>query len=273
MSNCHPARVSAVERLSPNMVRITLEPVGGWLWTSECVGDEKVDLAFPRPGQTEAELDFFNQESYGSADLDYSAEPPWRHYTVRRVLEGGSGIVVDFVLHEGGVAAGWAARAEPGHVLGVFGAGEPSRSHYRPLPLDTWRLLVADATGLPGLGRILEELEPGARAHAVIEVQTEADRQEIATAGEVTYTWIFGSGLGLAPSRLTETVAALEFPEGEVFAWVACEAATSRAIRSHLRRDRGLARTTHSAIGYWSAGDAGHVTGIDREDDGPAAAA
>ena len=265
MSNCHPARVIAVERLSPNMARVTLAPVGDWTWVTDGIGDERIDLAFPRVGETEASLAFFNQENYGSAELDYSVEPPWRHYTVRQVRAGGAEFDIDFVLHEGGHASDWALRAEPGHVLGVFGAGEPTRSHYRDASAVDWQLLVADATGLPGLGRIVEELQPGQRAHAIVEVISDEDRQEFETRGELTIEWLAGSGMGLSPSRLADAVRALEFPEGTPYVWVACEAATSRAIRSHLRRDRGLARDTHSAIGYWSAGKTGHVTGINAE--------
>lgn len=265
MSNCHPARVTAVTRLSPNLARITLAPIGDWLWTTEGGGDERVDLAFPLAGHSEAILDFFNQENYGSDELNYGEEPPWRHYTVRQVRDGGASFDIDFVLHEGGHASDWALRAEPGHVLGVFGAGESSRSHYRIGAESDWQLLVADATGLPGLGRIVEGLAPGQRAHAIVEIVEEGDRQEFETRGELTIEWLVGSGMGLGPSGLLDAVTGLEFLPGTPYVWVACEGSTSRAIRSHLRRERGLARDTHNAIGYWSQGDTGHVTGMNAE--------
>ena len=265
MSNCHPARVTAAARLSPSMLRVTLRAEGGWRLATEGRGDERIDLAFPRAGRAEAELAFFNQAAYGSEQLDYSEEPPWRHYTVRAVRDGGAELDIDFVLHEGGHASAWAERAEPGHLLGVFGGDQPSRAHFREAAGADWLLLVADATGLPGLGRIAEELAPGQRAHAIVEVPEPADRQEFATAGELTIDWLVGSGLGLAPSGLAAAVARLEFPAGTPYAWVACEAATSREIRRHLRRERGLARDTHSVIGYWSAGERGHVRGINAD--------
>lgn len=159
-------------------------------------------------------------------------------------------------------------RAEPGHLLGVFWS-DSSRSHYQAPAGPRWQLLVADATGLPGLGRIVEELREGDVAQAIIEVETEEDRQEFVTRGDVTYTWLVGSGLGKAPSALFEAVERVEFPESEsadVYAWVACESATSRRIRKHLREVRGIARDKHNVVGYWREGADGHVSGMNSEE-------
>lgn len=266
MSFCHEVLVTAVTRITPHMIRVQVAPIGDWRWTTEGHGDERVDIAFPLPGETVADVAFFNQEGYGSGGVDLGAEPPWRHYTVRKVHDGGTRIDFDFVVHEGGLASGWAERAEPGHILGVFDPGH-ARSYYEPeRPYDT-QLLVADATGLPGLGRIIEELPAGVRAVAVIEVPTPEDRQEFTTAADVEYTWLYGSGLGLAPSALLPAVEALVLPtEGTLYAWVACESATSRALRRHLRTVRGLARADHHVVGYWRAGAEGHVPGINAEE-------
>ena len=42
------------------MIRITLEAVGDWRWHVNGIGDERVDIAIPRPGETSAELETFN---------------------------------------------------------------------------------------------------------------------------------------------------------------------------------------------------------------------
>ncbi|UCR89850.1 siderophore-interacting protein [Mycetocola spongiae] len=266
MSFCESARVVSVETITPHMIRIGMEPIGGWTWNTDGWGDERVDVAFPVPGETIADVAYFNQEGYGEGVLG-GTEPPWRHYTVRRVENEGRLVFIDFVVHEGGLASDWASRAEPGHILGLFAEG-PARAHYRREQVRDWQLLVADATGLPGLGRIVEGLAPGERAHAIIEVQTPEDRQTLVTQGDVEYTWLYGSGLGTSPSALAEAVAALpEFPEGDIYAWVACEASASRAIRKHLRRERGMSRDSHNAIGYWSDGNTGHVHGINRDEE------
>ncbi|MGG7509995.1 siderophore-interacting protein [Plantibacter sp. YIM 135249] len=276
MAFCEPARVVSARRLTPNMVRVQLEAVGDWRWFDDGRGDERIDLAFPFPGESVARIEYFNRPEYGRADdhdehehNDHSHDhgddhepdpedsPPWRHYTVRSVADAGRSFTIDFVVHEGGLAAEWAMRAEPGHVLGVFVSGDSSSYYDAPSDAE-WQLLVADATGLPGLGRIIEELPSGARVHAIVEVSTAADEQTFETVGDVQITWLHGSGLGLAPSALLSAVEALELPETPGYAWVACEAAVSRSIRRHLRTVRGLPRNRHHAIGYWTAGHTGH---------------
>ena len=153
MSFCEPARIVTVTSLTPHMRRISIEAEGDWHWPTGGQGDERIDIAFPKPGETEADYDYFNNPDYGKADL--GTEPPWRHYTVRKVHDGGRRLDIDFVVHPGGIAADWALRAEPGHLLGVFWS-DSSRSHYQAPAGPRWQLLVADATGLPGLGRIVE---------------------------------------------------------------------------------------------------------------------
>jgi len=254
MAFCEPAEVVRTTRLTPSMIRVRLRTIGEWRWHADGRGDERVDLAFPRPGDSTADVSFFNDREYGHSST--GEEPPWRHYTVRAVHDGGRELDVDFVVHDGGLASGWAERAAPGHVLGVFHGGS-SRAYYSPPADARWQLLVADATGLPGLARIVEELPDGAEAHAVVEVPSEADRQEIATRGRVTWTWIVGPG-GLA-SELPSAIEGLELPDGPGYAWVACETAAARRLRKHVRDVRGLARDRHRAVGYWTAGTVGHV--------------
>lgn len=256
---CAPARVIETTRITPNMMRIRFAAVGGWRWHVHGRGDERIDIAIPEAGKNEAELAVFNLPEYGRGWT--GVEPPWRHYTLRDVHEGGEELIIDFVMHEGGLASSWAERAEPGHIIGVFGAGtrdEPS-SYYAAPEDAAVQLLVADSTGLPGLGRILEQLPEGAKALAIAEVPSEADIQEIETRGDVEMIWLTGSGNGLAPSRLADEVAKFEDPGVAWYAWVACEAATSRAIRKDLRSRLGLARDRHHAIGYWTQDKAGNM--------------
>lgn len=280
MAFCEPARVVSARRLTPNMIRVELEAIGGWRWPTDGHGDERIDIAFPFPGEHVAQIEYFNRADYGRSSehaehdendahdghdhehddddhADAADAPPWRHYTVRKVADRGRRLDIDFVVHDGGVASGWAERAQTGDVLGVFYSGDTS-SYYNAPSDAALQLLVADATGLPGLGRIIEGLRPGAQVHAVIEVASALDEQHFETAGNVSYTWLHGSGLGTSPSALATAVEGLELAQSPGYAWIACEAAESRAIRRHLRAVRGMARNSHHAIGYWTAGHVGH---------------
>ncbi|SJN11953.1 Iron-chelator utilization protein [Leucobacter sp. 7(1)] len=255
MAFCEPAEVVWVTRISPSVIRVRLRAVGPWRWFTDGRGDERIDLAFPRPGEVAADVSYFNDQHAGITRQDSS--PPWRHYTTRKVHGDGAEFDVDFVMHDGGVAARWARSAEPGNVLGVFRGAAASRA-YHAAPVDTqWQLLVADATGLPGLARIVEELPEGMVVHAVVEVPAEADCQEIASRGKVTWTWV--TDAGGAASALPDTVERLSLPDGPGYSWVACEAAVARRVRDILRGVHAQPRSRHRAIGYWTAGVAGHV--------------
>nr|WP_256985116.1 siderophore-interacting protein [Rhodococcus sp. 06-1059B-a] len=96
-----------------------------------------------------------------------------RSYTVRRFDPAGPHLDIDFVVHDGGVAAQWAVRAQPGDRIRV---SEP-HGWYRP-PIDTeWQLLVADMTGLPALARAVEQLPRGGTAHVIASVPSREDEQ------------------------------------------------------------------------------------------------
>ncbi|NEB66757.1 siderophore-interacting protein, partial [Streptomyces fulvissimus] len=55
-------------------------------------------------------------------------------------------------------------------------------------------------------------------------------------------------------SLLTEAVRSLEFPEGEVHAFVHGEAGFVKELRRHLRMERGITRDQLSISGYWRLG-------------------
>ncbi|MET1020102.1 MAG: siderophore-interacting protein, partial [Microterricola sp.] len=255
MAFCEAARVIDARYLTPNMIRIRVEAIGEWRWPVTGIGDEKIDIAFPLVGETVTDVAYFNRADYGRSQS--GSEPPWRHYTVRAVHDGGATLDLDFVVHEGGHASAWAARARPGHVLGVFTVDE-SRSYYGPPAGAGRQLLVADSTGLPGLGRIGEGLPRGSVAHAFVEVPTVADKQSLASDAELSVTWLVGSGNGRSRSALPEAVEAWVSPTELDYAWVACEAAASRRIRRHLRTIHQLGRRSHIAVGYWTDGHTGH---------------
>ena len=256
MQFCEPARVIDAQYLTSNMIRIRLEILGDWRWPTHGIGDDKIDLAFPRAGETKADVEYFNRDDYGSgAPTD---EPPWRHYTVRRVHDGGAVLDIDFVVHEGGFASEWAARAEPGHVLGVFST-RPTPRLFR----STRQHAAAAARGrCDGASRTRGASSRGCRPEPR---HTRSSRcrprmtiSEYETAAEVTIDWLIGTGLGRSRSALPEAVEAWSAPSELDYAWVACESAASRRIRRHLRAGLGLDRRSHIAVGYWTDGHIGH---------------
>ncbi|MGA9872558.1 MAG: siderophore-interacting protein [Rhodococcus sp. (in: high G+C Gram-positive bacteria)] len=240
------AEVAAVEQLTKHMVRVTFggdddvahyQPLGA--------PDECITIFFPRDGEnrppamTEVDGVWWY---HGVDDV-----PEGRNYTVRR-HEGGQ-LVVDFVAHEGGVAASWALRATVGQVVGFT----RPRSWYAVPRTADWQLLVADMTGLPALGRIVEQLPAGAKAHVIGEVLERSDIQQFETAGDVTYDWRIGSGNGDCASVLDDAVKNFPIPDGEGYVWFAGEASCSRSVRKFVRKTLGFPTRQFEIIGYWRA--------------------
>jgi NADPH-dependent ferric siderophore reductase len=189
---------------------------------------------------------------YGSyLALPEQVRPIMRTYTVRGRDPHSGRIDVEFILHgDSGPASAWATAARPGDLLGIIAAGaDDDGAQARPYsPGDAdWQLLVGDATALPAIASILEQLPAGACARVFVEVPSAQDVRELNGPGDVQVTWLTGT----AP---VEAVRAAELPGGVPYAWVAGEAAMVRAVRRHLVTDRGFDARAHYFGGYWRAG-------------------
>jgi len=242
-SDYYRADVHEVVALTPNMIRIVFGGDDLRRFVSSGDPDERLVVVLPRAGEREAPVPV--RQDDGTLDYPADNEPEMRSYTVRRV--GSGELVIDFVRHEGGAAATWAIQARPGDVVYLSPAG----GWYKPPADTTWQLLMADMTALPALGRILEELPAEQRAVVLAEVTEPSDSQQIDSPADTTYTWLSGSGNGHGPSRLLRALQELELPEGPGSIWFAGEAAESRAVRKHVRRELGWPTDRFTIIGYW----------------------
>ncbi|MGI3782417.1 MAG: siderophore-interacting protein [Janthinobacterium lividum] len=242
----HRAEVLATRPITPHLVRVELGGDGLRTWEPTGVPDERLVVVLPVPGSRVAARPVTMPD--GTQDYpDPDDQPPMRSYTVRS-WDGDAGrMAIELVVHEGGVASTWARTARPGDVVYVTEA----MGWYRPPADATWQLLVADLAGLPALARAVEQLPAGTRAHTLVEVPTEADRLEIVSAADVTWTWLVGSGNDAGPSRLADAVAGYATPDGPGYVWFAAEASASRAVRKHLRQERGLPVASCTLLGYW----------------------
>jgi NADPH-dependent ferric siderophore reductase len=121
-----------------------------------------------------------------------------------------------------------------------------------------WLLLAGDETALPAITRILAAAPPSTRGVALVEVADAAEEQPLPAPEGMAVRWLHRDGTPPGEGTLlADAVAALERPEGEdLFAWVAAESATVRAVRADLRGRWGLSRAQHHAIGYWRRGRA-----------------
>ncbi|MEU9624513.1 siderophore-interacting protein [Streptomyces sp. NPDC048155] len=162
----HRAVVARVRPLTTTMTRATFH--GGDLaaFTSTGVGDEYVRLFLPHgPDRADVSLPE-TTDNGGWQTPEGRPVAPMRTYTIRSVRPEAGEIDIDFVLHDHGVASGWAAAACPGDVIGLC---SPTALYSPPADL-AWQVLIADLTGLPAVARLLEETPDRVRTRAVVEV-------------------------------------------------------------------------------------------------------
>jgi NADPH-dependent ferric siderophore reductase len=245
INRIHRLQVQRARRLTPGMVRIDF--TGDFTgFVSTGVGDEYVRLFLPGAGQTEPTLPIPTDDGYWKFPEGAPASPV-RCYTVRAWDPDTGRLTIDFVVHEGGVAAAWALRAGPGDVVAI----NTPRGLYEPAEGIVWRLLVADATGLPAALRLAEQALPDVRTRVVLEVAGPDDRQDIDRPGNTELQWVHG-GNGHGPSRLADIVRSAELPDGPGYVWVAGEARSTRAVRRYLRHELRLPASAYKIVGYWT---------------------
>ncbi|MBE1458614.1 NADPH-dependent ferric siderophore reductase [Nocardiopsis terrae] len=243
----HTGRVESVEQLTPHMIRVVLGGEGLSEFATGGAADSYVKLLFPPPGPNDPES--FDLDAV-RAERPRSEWPVTRTYTVRSWDPGTRELTIDFVHHgEVGLAGVWAAGAEPGDRLRLLGPG----GGYAPDPEADWHLLAGDETALPAIAAALEQLPEGRPAHVFVEVEDAREEQPLAAAEGVRVHWLHRDG-GVPGARLVPAVRALEFPSGDVQAFVHGEAGFVRDLRRLLRVELALPKERLSVSGYWRLG-------------------
>ncbi|MER5338236.1 siderophore-interacting protein [Micromonospora sp. NPDC002717] len=241
------ARVLRTERPTPHLIRLVL---GGEELTGLPVGeftDHYIKIVFPVPG-----VDHPSPMDLAAIRRDLPREqwPRLRAYTVRAWDALAGELTVDVVHHgDEGLAGPWAAALRPGDPVHFVGPG----GAYAPSPDADWHLLVGDESALPAIAAALERLPAGAPAVAFVEVADPAEEQRLASPGAVRLTWLHRGGRPVGEA-LVAAVRDLEFPPGDVHAFVHGETTFVKELRRLLRVERGVPRDRLSISGYWRRG-------------------
>ncbi|MBB2200516.1 siderophore-interacting protein [Gluconacetobacter tumulisoli] len=250
----HPLRlrhvqVARVEQLSPRMRRIVFTGPTLEGFTS-AAADDHVKLFFPPPG---TDRPILPDPGAGPGAAGDGPPPVSRDYTPRRFDPATGELSVEFVLHGDGPATTWAAQARPGQWLGV---GGPRGSVLIPDDYAAY-LLIGDETALPAIARRLEELPPGTRVTALIEVADSHEERRLPTAADATIVWLHRNGTPAGQSPvLDEALRRLPLPTRDIHVWIGAEIETARRLRAHLMADEALDRRQIRAAGYWRRGAA-----------------
>jgi NADPH-dependent ferric siderophore reductase len=256
MTNDRPARrgpqstrgrVRRVQWLTPHMIRVVIGGDGLKGFGTGAFTDHYVKLLFPVPGVTYP--DPFDIDAV-RRDMPRDHWPRMRSYTVRSWDPHALEMAIDFVYHgDEGLAGPWAANAQVDDEISFLGPG----GAYAPRPDADWHLLVGDESALPAIAASLEALPEGAVARVFVEVAGPGEEQDLVTHGDAKLVWLH-RGEGLVGEALVAAVRDLEFPPGDVHAFVHGEAGFVKVLRRHLRAERDVPLDRLSISGYWRYG-------------------
>ncbi|TDE19596.1 siderophore-interacting protein [Actinomadura sp. 6K520] len=243
------ARLLRREQLTKNMLRLT---VGGPELADfhSYQADDHVKIVFP-------DADGTRRLPVPTPDLSLDWPQPTpanRTYSIRRFDAETCEIDMDFVLHDGGLAAGWAVGARPGEEVAI--AGPPGAKAF-PHNYDHY-VFAVDATALPAAARWLEESPPDVSVQLVIETADAADHAyPLADRDGAAVTWLVRDG-GRSP--LADVVRALDPPAERTFLFAAGETGAIKPLRAWARDFEGADGTKGMDAlftGYWKRGVAG----------------
>jgi NADPH-dependent ferric siderophore reductase len=161
-----------------------------------------------------------------------------------------------FVLHgDEGPLSAWAARAEVGDALALWGP----RDGWNPHEGADGYVLVADETGQPAVAQTVASLPDDVRIQAVVETDDEAGHLPFPEHPGLELTRVHREGAAPGTTTLLEdAVRALEWPSGSPYVWGGAESGAMTAIRKHVRNERGVERAACLLTGYWRLGDERH---------------
>ena len=241
--------VSAVRRVVPNIVRVTL--TGPELAGFASAGpSDHLKVFFPDPSNGILTLPEVGPDAIRRGDEGVVIS---RDYTPRAVRTGSGGqleLDLDIVTHGvEGPASAWAELANVDDDLAIAG---PRGS--RLVPDGVERLIVvADETALPATSRWLDLLPAGVPVTALFHVVDESVESyfDAAAAARMDAEWItHADGHG----QLEESLRSLGRIDASTFVFMAGEADILVPLRRYLRHELLLPAEQVSASGYWRRG-------------------
>ncbi|GAA3721878.1 siderophore-interacting protein [Streptomyces tremellae] len=252
--------VERTRRVGPSTLRVTF--TGADLAHFESLGlDQSLSLFLPRPGQQRPVLPREHGDGWWAAwrEIDEDERAVMRSYTLRALRRGPDEIDVDFVLHgDLGPASRWAATAVPGQRVVVLGPRVADNAAVRfRLPRSADSVLVwADETALPAAEAILAALPAGIAADVWIDVPRTADRRPLQTAADARIAWQVAEDAPDA-ARGARALAAMRSAARRgtrPYAWLCGESTAVTSLRRMLVRERGMAKSDVTFVGYWRQG-------------------
>ena len=233
--------VLRVERISDAFQRVVLG--GEALEDFSSRGfDDHTKLFFPQVGTT------LTPPTVGDEGIVWAdgIRPQARDYTPL-YDEANHELVLDFFIHDGGIASRWAVEAKAGDRLTI---GGPRGSLVVPEDY-AWQLYVCDESGMPALRRRLEsiaKLPVRPEIHAVVTVGDDSYKAYLAHLSEFNITWVVGH----SEQAVADHLAALTVPGDDYFIWLTGEGKVVKRLSRQFETD-AIDPQLVRASAYWHA--------------------
>ncbi len=252
-------KVTRKEFITPHYIRIYLtgDDISAFENTTIGVNNK---IFIPPKGLNEIHFPEFDYEKMQWKTQPEDIKPVIRTYTHRGIDLKKKEIWIDFVVHgDKSPASAWAIHAKKGDILGIL-MKDSKTDLYRKT--DNY-LLVGDATAIPVLSAILEDLPATAKGTCIIEVHDKTDEQLLRTKADIHFIWLHNRHPENG-SRLAEIVKQQSLPEKSRTGYVAAEFSSVKQIRHYLRKEKLWKQEELYAYSYWKAGVAEDKSAIDR---------
>ena len=175
-------------------------------------------------------------------------KPTLRTYSVRTFNSESQTLEVDFVIHgehgDSGPASTWAAHCEVNDTILIRGPAPAKMINHDA----DWLMLAGDMTALPALAANLAQLPETSKGVAVIQINSEADRQDLNVPKAMEVVWVDQT------ESLVEAVKSQNWPEGVVSVWAACEFSSMRLLRDYFKQERNVGKENIYISSYWKQG-------------------
>lgn len=241
--------VKSVTDLSPHLRCITFHSDALRDYPAAGRHAAHIKLFLARPGQSVPTLPTLGER--GPQWPEGQARPFVRTYTLYAFRPELGEVDVAFALHEhGGPAVTFARNAQPGDSVGITQPGGP----HPMLPVAAAYYLAGDPSSLPAIAALLNALPSDATGHAVIRIDSEADRLPLTAPAGFSVHWIIGSTDNTDTLLQQFHAVTRDVDVRNAFFWLAGEDRIVVQLRRYLRRELDVDRNQLYAVPYWREG-------------------